>query len=147
MFDRNMTAKWLLLSVASLALVVSCGEDELTAPKGPMIESITPSSGEIGRSVDITITGTNLSGASLTSSDTALTVSGVVATETQITATLNLSDQATEGNITITVTTDDGTDTISFSLALPGAPVISSISPAEGEIGDDVAVQIQGRIF
>ena len=106
---------------------------------GPTITSFTPTSGPIGTVV--TITGTNLTGA------TSVTFGGVAATTftvnsaTQITATVPTG--AVTGTISVTTSTGTGTSASSFTV-IP-VPTITSFAPAKGQVGD--AVVITGTNF
>src|SRR4029077_12726403 len=77
-------------------------------PPTPALASITPAVGVTGTSVPVTITGTNLTGATL-NLDTGLTASGVVITDTQITAAIAVALNAPQGLHSVTVTTAGGT--------------------------------------
>ena len=134
-----------LFMIILMALIALSCEDT-TSPEDPLptISSISPSAGDIGREVDVTILGSNFEGATVTSADEEVTVSDVTATATQITATLNISENANPGNVTLSVTTNVGSATVTFALALPGMPMISAITPSSGEIGNDVSVKISG---
>ena len=105
-------------------------------PLLPALSSITPASGTAGTSVPVTITGTN--------SDRRYAehrrrrhaqASNLVATATQITATLALASNATAGARTISATTAAGTsNSVNFTVN-PLPPALSSITPASGTAG------------
>jgi hypothetical protein len=99
----------------------------------PGITSFTPTSGGAGTSV--TITGTNLSGA------TAVRFNGVVqtvmGTNTAISLTVNVPAGATTG--TLTVTTAAGTSPASSQTFYVG-PGITSFTPTYGPTGTSVAI-------
>lgn len=85
----------------------------------PAITGITPAEVIIGQSVNITIVGQNLTGATLTSnSASGLTISGVQVNSagTQLTASITASAAAPIGLNTLTLTTANGSVTTSFSV-------------------------------
>jgi hypothetical protein len=76
----------------------------------PSLSSISPNNGTQGSTVNVTLTGTNLSGATLNVSNTGVTVSNVNATSAnQITATFTIAATATTGPANVTATTSSGT--------------------------------------
>ena len=117
----------------------------------PTLASIAPSSARRGQAVSVTLTGTNLTGA------TAVTVSGtganaiavsnlVVVNDTTITATFTIQAGAaiTGANAThaVSVQAPGGTsNTVSFTVF---GPAVVSITPASGKRGTTVPVTITG---
>ncbi len=109
----------------------------------PFIASISPTSGVKGATFTATITGTNLTGASLINgllpgvSYTILTSSS-----TQITATIAIGSTAGAGVRNVSVTTPTGTsNTVVFNVL---GPTLSGISPNSGVRGTNVPVTITG---
>jgi hypothetical protein len=93
-------------------------------PPAPSLSSITPSSGTTGSAVNATLLGLNLSGATLNVSGTGITVSNLIATAGQITATLTIAANAATGPYSITATTAGGTSNpVSFTVNAPPPPV------------------------
>jgi hypothetical protein len=80
-------------------------------PNQPQISTINPSSGIQGNTVNITIQGTNLNGATAINftSSTGLTISNMQATATQVTAQVTIASDAPTGGRQVTVTTPSGT--------------------------------------
>ena len=102
-------------------------------PPAPALTNLSPSSGPIGTSV--TITGTNLTGATSVSFNGS-SASFVVNSATQITVTVPAG--TTTG--LLTVTTPGGTSNgITFSVTAP-VPTLSSLSPASGPVGTSVTI-------
>ena len=104
-----------------------------TVFQAPTVSSFTPASGGVGTSV--TITGTNLTGA------TAVRFNGTGASFTvksarQIVATVPAG--ATSGSVS--VTTPGGIATSAASFTVIGAPTISSFTPASGKTGTSVTI-------
>jgi hypothetical protein len=99
---------------------------------GPTLNGngISPNSGERGTSVNVTLTGANLTGATAVNTGTAnITVSNFVAVnDTTVTATLNIAAGTSLGNHGITVTTPGGT-TNSVAFRVTGA-TLSFAGPA-----------------
>src|SRR5205823_10436363 len=73
----------------------------------PALTAISPATGVIGTTVPVTLTGSNLSGANL-NLGAGVTATGVIATPSQITATLTIAATAPIGPQTISVTTPAG---------------------------------------
>jgi hypothetical protein len=114
--------------------------------QGPTLTSIAPNTGVRGNSVPVTLTGTNLGGAtSVTVSGTGVTVSGMtVVNSTTITATFNITATATLSTRTVTVNTPIGAPTTTFTVLNPLSPTLSSIAPNTGGRGTTVPVTLTG---
>lgn len=77
-------------------------------PPAPVLTAINPTSGTVSTNVNITLTGTALTGTTAVNASGGVTVSNVaVVSDTSVTATLTLPSTATTANIT--VTTPSGT--------------------------------------
>jgi len=74
----------------------------------PTITAFTPNTGNAGETVNVSLTGTNLTGASLATTNPGILVRNVVTTPTAITATFQISFSAAAGAATVTVTTTTG---------------------------------------
>jgi hypothetical protein len=117
-------------------------------PTTPTLTSISPNTGARGSAVPVTLTGTNLTGA------TAVTVSGgggisvsnlTVVNSTTVTATFTISSTTTPGNRTIRVVTSSGTSNgVTFTLVNPPAPTLTSVTPTQGARGTSVSVTLTG---
>jgi hypothetical protein len=115
----------------------------------PVITSISPSSGAPGSSVPVTITGTNLNQGALQTDNANVTVSNVVvASDTQITATLVIAAATAPGIVSVFVSTGTGgpSGAIVFTIT-SGAPTITSITPSVTGVGHSVPVLITGSNF
>jgi FtsP/CotA-like multicopper oxidase with cupredoxin domain len=113
----------------------------------PSVTSISPASGARGTAVPVTITGTNLTGATAVNiSGTGITVSGVnVNSATQITATFTIATTAALGARNVNVTTPGGTtNNVTFTVINPPVPTLTSISPTSGVRGTAVPVTLTG---
>ena len=97
----------------------------------PTLASIAPNSGGRGTAVNVTLTGTNLSGATaVTVSGTGVAASNVVATSpTTVTATLTITNTAGLGAHNVAVVTSAGTtNTMPFTVQAPTTSF--AVSPA-----------------
>ncbi len=101
----------------------------------PTITGFAPSSGPVGTMV--TLTGTNLLGASAVKFNGFNAASFTVDSATQITATV--PNNATSGTISVTTPGGTATSAGSFTVTAP-APTITNIAPASGPVGTNVTV-------
>jgi YD repeat-containing protein len=99
----------------------------------PTITGLTPNTGNAGASVNVSLTGTNLTGAALGTDNPGILVRNVLTTPTSIAATFQIAFSAPPGAATVTVTTTTGSATTSFSVNA-SAPVISTLSPTSGPV-------------
>jgi hypothetical protein len=124
----------------------------VTAASGaPTLTSIVPSSGALGTSVNVTLTGTNfttgsqvrLQGAGLSQTNI------VVVSPTQITATYKISSTAAIGaHNTWVVTSAGSSNMLTFTVtAATGAPTLTSVAPNSGTQGTAVNVTLTGSGF
>jgi len=125
------------LAVALLLALTACGGVASNSPPVtpvPTIASFSPASGASGTSV--TITGTNLTGAS------AVTIGGKAATSFSVSSTTQVTAMVASGCSSgkISVTTAGGTATSSGSFTVLSPPAIASFSPTSGPIGAAVAI-------
>ncbi|MDP9330330.1 MAG: hypothetical protein M3P11_06825 [Actinomycetota bacterium] len=105
-----------------------------TAPS-PTISGFSPGSGPVGTSV--TITGSNLTGASAMNFFNNVSASFTVDSDTQITATV--PSGATTGPISVTTLGGTATSSTNFTVSA-SAPTISGISPSFGPEGTSVTI-------
>jgi hypothetical protein len=106
----------------------------------PSISAITPASGPPSGGTTVTITGTNLSGASAVDFGTQA-VPFTVVSPTEITA---VSPAGAVGAVTVKVTTPGGSTSAATPFSYVAAPTISAISPASGPIVGGETVTISG---
>jgi hypothetical protein len=118
-------------------------------PPTPVLSTIAPASGQQGQTITtVTLTGTGLSGATINALS-GITVSNVVATASQVTATFTLASGALLGGQSVTVTTAGGTSnglTFTVNASTP-APTLSSISPTSGYQNTSLNVTLSGTNF
>jgi hypothetical protein len=107
----------------------------------PIISSVVPVSSPLGVPTAVVITGSNLSGATVTASTG--TVSNIVTTANSFTATIT-GTAVNSG--TLTVTTASGSATVAFAVTA-STPVITGYSPASIERGTAGIIVITGAGF
>jgi hypothetical protein len=105
----------------------------------PTVSSFSPTTGTAGTTL-VTITGTNLCGATAVRFNNTNATSVGIPTPTQITATVPTG--ATSGKISVTTAAGTGTSVANF---IVGPPIVSGISPTIGPVG--TVVTISGSNF
>ncbi|HUD65216.1 MAG TPA: IPT/TIG domain-containing protein, partial [Candidatus Sulfotelmatobacter sp.] len=116
----------------------------------PTLITISPNSGSQGTIVNVTITGTGLTGATAVNiTGTGVAVSNVTAVgATTVTATFTIAPTATISIRNVTVTATAGTsNAVEFTVTAPPAPTLTSISPASGQRGTSTGVMLTGTNF
>jgi hypothetical protein len=114
----------------------------------PVIASISPSEGVVGETYDVTITGTDLNGATSVTFGPRTTVNSFnVDSETQITANITIDPDAIPGANDVSVTTPGGTAYAAHCFTVYGTPYIETIIPARGMQGENLNVDIVGLNF
>jgi YVTN family beta-propeller protein len=109
----------------------------------PTVTALSPSSGSTGGGTVVTITGTNLTGASAVRFGTAAATGFTVVSATQVTAT---APAGAAGAVDVTVTTPGGTSATGAAdrytyLALP---TVTALSPVTGPVTGGTSVIITG---
>ncbi len=113
------------------------------AKAAPTVTKIVPNSGPVAGGTSVTITGTNLLGATAVDFGTT-SASFKVTSATSITATV----PAHEAGITnVTVTTSGGTSAITLKDRYKFTPVIESVTPNSGPAAGGTSVTIKGSGF
>jgi large repetitive protein len=97
----------------------------------PTVTGITPNSGAAGATVNVSLAGTNLTGASVSTNKPGIVVSNVRTTATAITATFTISFATQVGATVVTVTTTSGSATTNFTVNAT-APSITTLTPNTG---------------
>jgi Bacterial Ig domain/IPT/TIG domain len=119
----------------------------LSTVAAPTLTSISPASGLRGATVNVTLTGANLTGAFLiTVSGTGVPVSNLtVVSDTTVTATFTIANLATLGARTVRVSTPGGvSNPVTFTVTAPPPPTLTSITPTSGVRGTSVTVTFNG---
>jgi hypothetical protein len=103
------------------------------APPAPTLTGIHPTTGKVGTSVSVTLTGTNMLSSVISVSGGGVAVGSLQAvTPESITSVFTIAPDAVLGKRDVTVTTSGGTSSsVSFTLT-PPQPTLSSITPAVG---------------
>ncbi len=110
------------------------------------IASIAPNQGNQGETLNVTVTGTNFTGATAISFGSGITVNSLnVDSSTQITANITIDATATTGARNVSVTTPEGTSTLVDGFSIP--LTITSIAPNNGKQGETLNVNITGSNF
>ncbi|MHB1459799.1 MAG: IPT/TIG domain-containing protein [Armatimonadota bacterium] len=150
-FNGTAAATFSVVSVTSITATVpvgtATGKVSVATPGGtvtstgdytvypaPTVTSFSPTSGKVGDSV--TITGTNLTGATGVRFNGTAAVAYSVVSATCVTATVPVG--ATTGKIS--VTTLGGTASSTGDYIVYQAPTISSFTPTSGKVGDSVTI-------
>jgi autotransporter-associated beta strand protein len=111
--------------------------------EAPTVTGISPNQGPTAGGTPVTITGTNLTGAtSATFGGTAGTITGGDATHVYCT-----TPGKPAGAVDVQVTTPGGTVTVAGGYTYLNAPTVSSIIPTEGPIAGGTPVTITGENF
>ncbi|PBC69736.1 IPT/TIG domain-containing protein [Streptomyces sp. TLI_235] len=105
----------------------------------PTLSSLTPGQGPAGGGTIVTLTGTNLTGASAVTFGSTAATSYTVVSPSQITATA----PAGSGTVQVKVTTADGTSN-GLSFTYVPAPALSSLTPIQGTTGGGTIVTLTG---
>jgi hypothetical protein len=111
---------------------------------GPILSSISPTSGVRGTTVPVTLTGSRLNGATgvtVSGSGATATITGTP-TATTVTANIVIATSAGTGNRNVAVVTPAGT-TNSVTFAVRG-PTLTSISPSPATHGTGVTLTLTG---
>ena len=110
----------------------------------PTITSVSPSSGPLTAGTSITISGTNLTGASSVKIGGVAATNVIVSNATTITAK---TPAGTAGSQTVEVTTVGGTVNKTNGFTYVPAPTIASVSPTSGPLTAGTAITITGSNF
>jgi hypothetical protein len=134
-------------TAAGVSAVVTADHYTYTGT-APTVTGIAPASGPAAGGTLVTITGSNLNGATAVKFGSVAAASFTVNSAGQITAT---APAQAAGSYDITVTTPYGTSTTSsadrFAYVNPPAPSVMSISPSSGPVAGGTSVTINGFYF
>jgi hypothetical protein len=123
-----------------------------SGPTGPMVTSLSPSTGAIAGGTSVTVSGTGFTGATAVHFGATAATGVTVNSATSITAT----SPAGTGTVDVTVTTPTGTSATSsadhFTYTSsppppPTAPAVTSLSPTSGSTAGGTTVTISGSSF
>jgi hypothetical protein len=115
----------------------------------PLITALAPNQGRQGETLNVTVTGTNLSGASALQFGAGITVNNFyILSASQITASISISAEAATGSRDVSVTTPGGSFTFSGGFTVkPPLPLITSVEPNEARQGETLSATITGVYF
>ena len=133
-----------------LLVILLCLRVLVYAQSAPTLTAISPSSGSPGTALAVTITGTNFtSDAVVTSFNSTVTVSNVVVvSSTQITATFTVATDPLWAGMASVTTSAGESNRLFFYVTSPNAPMITRLSPANGNRGDTwLDVMVYGDRF
>ena len=117
------------------------GSSAFTYLDVPTIVSVSPNTGSTNGGTAITITGTNLTGAS------SVTVGGVAATNLVVVSATSITAKTptgTAGVKPVVVTTPGGVATLAGAFTYVQAPTIASVTPSTGVLAGGTAITITG---
>ncbi|MBN9321677.1 MAG: IPTL-CTERM sorting domain-containing protein [Delftia acidovorans] len=119
--------------------------DQFTYVPAPTVTSISPTSGPQAGGTTVTLTGTNLSGATAVTFGATAATGFTVNSATQITATA----PAGTGTVDVRITTVGGTSATSAAdqFTYVPAPTVTSVSPASGSSIGGTTVTLTGTNF
>jgi hypothetical protein len=120
--------------------------DQFAYMAAPAVTTITPTNGPMAGGTLVTITGTNLTGATLVDFGTLAATNVVVDSPTQITAT---SPEEVAGTVDVTVASPGGVSATSPAdqFAYLAVPTVTAVSPAAGPLAGGTSVTITGTGF
>jgi len=107
----------------------------------PFLSALTPDKGPISGGTTVTLTGTNLSGATAVRFDGIAASSFTVNSATQITA---VSPPHAAGGAPVTVTTAGGTSN-PLAFAYYAAPSVTGVTPTQGPVSGGTTVTVTGN--
>jgi IPT/TIG domain len=110
----------------------------------PAITKVSPTKGPVSGGTSVTITGTNLSGATAVKFGTTDATSFTVKSASTITAT---SPAEGAGTVDVTVTTPAGTSAVTLKDHFKFVPTVTGVSPNTGSTAGGTSVAISGTGF
>jgi len=119
--------------------------NEVNGWSRPVVQAASPTAAEQGRTLSVTLTGTNFrTGSTVQFSNVGITVNSTTVNACgQITASITIANNAAPGASSIDVTHADGvfgTGTGLFTVQATVAPTVSSTTPTNGATGISIAV-------
>ncbi|WP_428152141.1 putative Ig domain-containing protein [Brevundimonas sp.] len=134
-------------SAGTVSISVTTGGGTGTLTNGytyvtaPTVTSVAPTSGPTAGGTSVTITGTNLTGATAVAFGANPATGVTINSATQITAT---APSGSAGAVSVSVTTAGGTGNLTNGYTYVAAPTITAVSPASGSAAGGTAVTITG---
>nr|WP_308343867.1 IPT/TIG domain-containing protein [Streptomyces sp. MK37H] len=160
-FGPNFALSYTVVSATQITAVAPPGSGTVqitvTTPGGtsngvafgyaaaPTLTGISPATGPAAGGTTVTLTGTNLLGATAVSFGSTPASSFTVVSATQITA---VAPPGAAGPVQITVTGPGGTSNgVAYSYVVVAVPVLASVSPGQGPVGGGNTVTLMGSGF
>ena len=109
----------------------------------PTISAVSPAVFTVGSSQSVTLLGTNLSGAVVTTDNPGIVIGGIAAISTKVTATLSPGYDARIGPTNIIVSTLSGTAIVPVTVN-GAAPALSLLNPSSGPVTRLISIQGNG---
>jgi len=113
-------------------------------PSAPTVTKVTPKTGATTGAASVTITGTNLTGATAVNFGTTPAAKFTVTSSTSITAT---TPAHAAGVVDVTVATPAGTSAITLADHYKFTPLVTSVSPTSGPGAGGTTVTVSGSGF
>jgi phosphoribosylcarboxyaminoimidazole (NCAIR) mutase len=115
----------------------------------PVITSVSPGSGNQETTLDVTLTGSNFTGASGVQFGAGISVNSfTVVSSSRIDASITIADDADTGTRNVSVTTPGGSYTLPGGFTVKQAlPLITSMEPGNGRQGETLNIAISGTNF
>jgi hypothetical protein len=110
----------------------------------PTVTKLKPNTGPVAGGTSVSITGTNLTGATAVNFGSTAAASLTVKSATSLTA---ISPAETAGTVDVTVTTPGGTSALSTADRFKFAPTITGLSPNTGSEAGGTSVTVSGTGF
>lgn len=117
--------------------------DQYTYVATPVVTAVGPSAGPLSAGTTVTVTGTNLSGATAITFGAAGAATGISCTSTACTLS---APAGSPGTVNVTVTTVGGTSVVSTAdrYTYTAAPTVTGVSPATGSVAGGDTVTVSG---
>jgi hypothetical protein len=119
----------------------------LTPPPPPTVTKLKPTSGAVGGGTTVTVSGTNLTGATSVKFGSTNAASFSVQTIKGVTSISAVSPAESAGTVDVTVTTTGGTSALSTKDRFKFLPTVTGVSPNSGSTAGGTSVTITGTGF
>ena len=148
--EATATAAKRTITVTNGDAGVGTSGEIFTVNAGPNVETVSPSSGDLGGTENVTIKGTSFVSGATSSFGAGVTVNSTTfVSATELTAKITIEAAAATGTRTVTVTNPDaGVDTLAGAFTVNAAPTVTSTSPnSRGQGATSQNIAIKGTNF
>jgi PKD repeat protein len=131
-------------------IVTLTGGFMVIVPDPPTVTSISPESGDQGRTLYVVMTGTNFDRVTALDFGDDITVNNfTIGNQTQITAIITIGDTAAAASRDVKVTNAGGSGTLygGLTVTIHGPPTVTGLAPASGGRGETLDVALSGSGF